>query len=72
MGFFNGIKRALGFSENGDEHDDELDGIDGRAARSPYVNPFKNDKPVATSLRHSLLRHSMRRHWKFGPTLTDL
>ena len=47
MGFFNGIKRALGFSENGDEHDDELDGIDGRAARSPYVNPFKNDKPAA-------------------------
>ena len=46
MGFFNGIKRALGFSENGDEHDDELDGIDGRAARSPYVNPFKNDKPT--------------------------
>lgn len=43
MGFFNGIKRAFGFSDNGDEHDDELDGIDGRAARSPYVNPFRND-----------------------------
>lgn len=43
MSFFNGIKRAFGFSDNGDEHDDELDGIDGRAARSPYVNPFKND-----------------------------
>lgn len=47
MGFFNGIKRAFGFSDNGDEHDDELDGIDGRAARSPYVNPFRNDTPPA-------------------------
>lgn len=43
MGFFNGIKRAFGFSDNGEEHDDELDGVDGRVARSPYVNPFKND-----------------------------
>ena len=47
MGFFNGIKRAFGFSDNGDEHDDELDGIDGRAARSPYVNPFRNDTSPA-------------------------
>lgn len=47
MGFFNGIKRAFGFSDNGDEHDDELDGIDGRAARSPYVNPFRNDTSQA-------------------------
>lgn len=47
MGFFNGIKRAFGFSDNGDEHDDELDGIDGRAARSPYVNPFRNDTSSA-------------------------
>lgn len=47
MGFFNGIKRAFGFSDNGDEHDDELDGIDGRAARSPYVNPFRNDTSLA-------------------------
>ena len=30
-----------------DEHDDELDGIDGRAARSPYVNPFRNDTSPA-------------------------
>lgn len=50
MGFFNGIKRAFGFSDNGDEHDDELDGIDGRAARSPYVNPFRND--TSTAERH--------------------
>ena len=47
MGFFNGIKRAFGFSDNGDEHDDELDGIDGRAARPPYVNPFRNDTSPA-------------------------
>lgn len=47
MGFFNGIKRAFGFSDNGDEYDDELDGIDGRAARSPYVNPFRNDTSPA-------------------------
>lgn len=47
MGFFNGIKRAFGFSDNGDEHDDELDGIDGRVARSPYVNPFRNDTSPA-------------------------
>lgn len=47
MGFFNGIKRAFGFSDNGDEHDDELDGIDGRTARSPYVNPFRNDTSPA-------------------------
>lgn len=47
MGFFNGIKRAFGFSDNGDEHDDELDGIDGRAVRSPYVNPFRNDTSPA-------------------------
>lgn len=47
MGFFNGIKRAFGFSDNGDEHDDELDGIDGRAARSPYVNPFRNETSPA-------------------------
>lgn len=50
MGFFNGIKRAFGFSDNGDEHDDELDGIDGRAARSPYVNPFRND--ISPAERH--------------------
>lgn len=43
MGFFSGIKRAFGFSDNGEEHDDELDGVDGRAARSPFVNPFKPD-----------------------------
>lgn len=47
MGFFNGIKRAFGFSDNGDEYDDELDGIDGCAARSPYVNPFRNDTSPA-------------------------
>lgn len=47
MGFFNGIKRAFGFSDNGEEHDDELDGVDGRVARSPYVNPFKNDTDTA-------------------------
>ena len=47
MGFFNGIKRAFGFSDNGDEYDYELDGIDGRAARSPYVNPFRNDTSPA-------------------------
>lgn len=47
MGFFNGIKRAFGFSDNGEEHDDELDGVDGRVARSPYVNPFKNDTGTA-------------------------
>ena len=44
MGLFRSIKRAFGFSDNGDEPNDELDGINGeRAARRPYVNPFKND-----------------------------
>ncbi len=43
MGFFSGLKRAFGFSDNGEEHDDELDGVDGAAARSPFVNPFKTD-----------------------------
>lgn len=47
MGFFNGIKRAFGFSDSGEEHDDELDGVDGRVVRSPYVNPFKNDTDTA-------------------------
>lgn len=44
MGLFRSIKRAFGFSDNGDEPNDELDGINGeRAAKRPYVNPFKND-----------------------------
>ena len=44
MAFFRALKRAFGFSDNGDERDDELDGINGeRAVKRPYVNPFKND-----------------------------
>lgn len=44
MAFFRALKRAFGFSDNGDERDDELDGINGeRAVKRPYANPFKND-----------------------------
>ncbi len=54
MGFFSGIKRAFGFSDNGEEHDDELDGVDGSAARSPFVNPFKPDANDAKPAQESL------------------
>ncbi len=48
MAFFRSIKRAFGFSDNGDEPNDELDGINGeRAAKRPYVNPFKTDDEPA-------------------------
>lgn len=48
MAFFRSIKRAFGFSDNGDEPNDELDGINGeRAAKRPYVNPFKTDDEAA-------------------------
>lgn len=41
MSFFRGLKRAFGFTDDGNERDDELDGVDGNASREPYVNPFK-------------------------------
>ena len=51
MALFRSIKRAFGFSDNGDEPNDELDGINGeRGAKRPYVNPFKtDDKPAQES-----------------------
>ncbi len=45
MGFFNKLKRAFGFNDDGDELDDVLD-ID--IASQPYINPFKpneHDEP---------------------------
>lgn len=48
MALFRSIKRAFGFSDNGDEPNDELDGINGeRGAKRPYVNPFKTDDKSA-------------------------
>ena len=45
MAFFRSLKRAFGFSDDGLETNDELDGINGaQAARRPYVNPFADDK----------------------------
>lgn len=41
MAFFRGLKRAFGFNADGDEVDDELDGVDGNASKHPYVNPFR-------------------------------
>lgn len=45
MGFFNKLKRALGYSDSEYDEDDELDGFN-PAHRTPYVNPFKKDETM--------------------------
>lgn len=43
MSFFNNLKRAFGFNDNGDDIDDV---VDYDLSRSPFANPFRrNDQP---------------------------
>ena len=48
MGLFNGLKRALGLSDDYEEEDD-LEGMDSNY-RTPYVNPFKKGDDTVTDL----------------------
>lgn len=48
MGLFNGLKRALGLSDDYEEEDD-LEGMDSNY-RTPYVNPFKKEDDTVTDL----------------------
>ena len=48
MGLFNGLKRALGLSDDYEEEDD-LEGMDSNY-RTPYVNPFKIGDDTVTDL----------------------
>lgn len=48
MGLFNGLKRALGLSDDYEEEDD-LEGMDSNY-RTPYVNPFKKEDDKVTDL----------------------
>ncbi len=48
MGLFNGLKRALGLSDDYEEEDD-LEGMDSNY-RTPYVNPFKKEDDTVIDL----------------------